>query len=97
MTHRPLKSTADGSLTAMILWVESDFALMIGPVDVHEYDVGTVCAKAGPARPARESQPQSAAARFARDFMENSLKRGGAVQEARSATSLLWRLCVVSV
>src|SRR5579862_9814589 len=95
MTHRPLKRTADGSLTAIILWVESDFALMIGPVDVHEYDVGMVCAKARPARPLIEIRPHNVTARFTRDFMENSSKRGGAVQ-ARSATSVLWRLCVVS-
>jgi hypothetical protein len=76
----------------MMLWVESDFALMIGPVEVHEYDVGTVCAKAEPARPPNKSMPLSAAEKFTTDFMENSLKRDGAVQEARSATSLLWRL-----
>lgn len=75
MTHRPLKRTADGSLTAIIWWVESDFGLMMGPVEVHEYDVGTLCAKAGPARTPRKSRPQSAAARFTRHFMENSLKR----------------------
>jgi hypothetical protein len=45
---------------------------MIGPVDAHEYDVGTVCAKPGPARPLRESMPQSATARFTGDFMGNS-------------------------
>src|ERR1035441_5695408 len=57
----------------MMLWVESDLALMRGPVDVHEYDEANGGVWATEKLP-KVSKPQSATAIRARGFMLELLK-----------------------